>query len=351
LHLSLRRMEMRASMRLASCERVGSRMAAARRPGRSAAGGTRRLGRELDITRAVSLGGVDIPVPEAVEAQVEVLKSVDVNAIADQAKDLLPAEVTEYVNNIDQEYLKSEVTEGIAEVKGLLGQGFDQLNTSVVQPWWKEQAPLLEAYFREAWGDYYYDYFIDEWNSGVNDLNRLYNFLDTQVVAGDWKRLVGLLVATWYSPGALGFLLSLNKGYKGNLNALDALQLIEKTGGRASLVDIRMDKERSSGQPDLPRRLANSYLDVGYARDWLTPDVMRMSKDKDQLMCRATSTVIADLKRVNGNKAQPVILIDNSDDGRAKGIARCLTNDHKLTCYVVKGGFDAWKRNKLPVYG
>ena len=129
------------------------------------------------------------------------------------------------------------------------------MNTSVVQPWWKEQAPLLEAYFREAWGDYYYDYFIDEWNSGVNDLNRLYNFLDTQVVAGDWKRLVGLLVATWYSPGALGFLLSLNKGYKGNLNALDALQLIEKTGGRASLVDIRMDKERSSGQPDLPRRL------------------------------------------------------------------------------------------------
>ena len=225
------------------------------------------------------------------------------------------------------------------------------MNTSVVQPWWKEQAPLLEAYFREAWGDYYYDYFIDEWNSGVNDLNRLYNFLDTQVVAGDWKRLVGLLVATWYSPGALGFLLSLNKGYKGNLNALDALQLIEKTGGRASLVDIRMDKERSSGQPDLPRRLANSYLDVGYARDWLTPDVMRMSKDKDQLMCRATSTVIADLKRVNGNKAQPVILIDNSDDGRAKGIARFLTNDHKLTCYVVKGGFDAWKRNKLPVYG
>ena len=91
MHLSLRRMEMRASMRLASCERVGSRMAAARRPGRSAAGGTRRLGR--DITRAVSLGGVDIPVPEAVEAQVEVLKSVDVNAIADQAKDLLPAEV------------------------------------------------------------------------------------------------------------------------------------------------------------------------------------------------------------------------------------------------------------------
>ena len=131
MHLSLRRMEMRASMRLASCERVGSRMAAARRPGRSAAGGTRRLGRELDITRAVSLGGVDIPVPEAVEAQVEVLKSVDVNAIADQAKDLLPAEVTEYVNNIDQEYLKSEVTEGIAEVKGLLGQGFDQRESRI----------------------------------------------------------------------------------------------------------------------------------------------------------------------------------------------------------------------------
>lgn len=129
MHLSLRRMEMRASMRLASCERVGSRMAAARRPGRSAAGGTRRLGR--DITRAVSLGGVDIPVPEAVEAQVEVLKSVDVNAIADQAKDLLPAEVTEYVNNIDQEYLKSEVTEGIAEVKGLLGQGFDQRESRI----------------------------------------------------------------------------------------------------------------------------------------------------------------------------------------------------------------------------
>ena len=131
MHLSLRRMEMRASIRLVSCERVGSRMAAARRPGRSAAGGTRRLGRELDITRAVSLGGVDIPVPEAVEAQVEVLKSVDVNAIADQAKDLLPAEVTEYVNNIDQEYLKSEVTEGIAEVKGLLGQGFDQRESRI----------------------------------------------------------------------------------------------------------------------------------------------------------------------------------------------------------------------------
>ena len=77
------------------------------------------------------MGGVDIPVPEAVEAQVEVLKSVDVNAIADQAKDLLPAEVTEYVNNIDQEYLKSEVTEGIAEVKGLLGQGFDQRESRI----------------------------------------------------------------------------------------------------------------------------------------------------------------------------------------------------------------------------
>ena len=76
---------------------------------------------------------------------------------------------------------------------------------------------------------------------------------------------------------------------------------------------------------DLPRRINRSYLDVGYARDWLTPDVMKLSRDKDMLMCRATSTVIADLKRISGNKGHPVIVLDSSDDGRAKQIAKVPT--------------------------
>ncbi|QDZ25537.1 hypothetical protein HOP50_17g80790 [Chloropicon primus] len=331
------------------CERSRCAVGKGQMRSRACRGSRARRG-EVVVTRALNIAGVDIPVPDAIPDTIEALKSVDVNAIADQAKDLIPPEVTDYVNSIDQEYIKAEVADGLTQVKGALGDGLNQVNTSVVQPYWKEQAPVLEAYFRNAWGDYYYDYFIDEWNSGVNDLNRLYNFLDNTVVAGDWKRFLALAGATWYSPGFLSFVLSLNKGYKGNLNALDALQMIEKTGGKASLVDVRMDNEKFGGSPDLPRRLSRSYLDVGYARDWLTPDVMKLSKDKDLMMSKATSTVIADLKRINGNKKQPVIVIDSSDDGRAKSIAKMLTQEHKLTCYVVRGGFDAWKRNKLPVF-
>ena len=52
--------------------------------------------------------------------------------------------------------------------------------------------------------------------------------------------------------------------------------------------------------------------------------------------------------KISGNKKQAVIVIDSSDDGRAKQIAKVLTQEHALTCYVVNGGFDAWKRNKLP---
>jgi len=244
--------------------------------------------------------------------------------------------------------IKGEVDEGLGVVKSLAGDAAGQLNSQVIQPYWKEAAPQLEAYFREAWGDYYYDYFIDEWNSGVNDLNRLYNWLDTVVVAGDWRRLLALVVGTWYSPGILSGLLSLNKGYKGNLDALDALQLVEKTAG--SLVDVRTENEKeNSGQPDLPRQFRNCYLDVGYARDWLTPDVLKLSKDKSVLECKATSTVIADLRRINGNKRQPVIVLDSSDDGRAKMIAKTLTSEHGFKkVFIVNGGFSSWKQNKLP---
>lgn len=210
------------------------------------------------------------------------------------------------------------------------------VNDSVVQPYWKEQAPKIEAYFRDWWGDYYYDYFIDEWNSGVNDLNRLWNW-----TSQDWRRGVALVGGTYYGPGILGFLFNLNKGYKRNLAPIDAIQMMEKSG---CLVDVRMDSEKGSGSPDLPRRMSKSYVPVGYAKEWLTPEVMRLSRDTNLLLAKATSSVIADLSIVN----KDVILIDSSDNGRAKDIAKVLTKEYGFSAYVVSGGFDAWKQNKLP---
>jgi len=287
-------------------------------------------------------GGISVPVPADVD--VDAL-STQVDALAGQASEL-GGQAKEYLNSIDTSYVEGELTEGLGVLKNVAGDAYTELNTSVIQPYWKETAPQLEAYFRNWWGDYYYDYFIDEWNSGVNDLNRLYNFIDTQIVAGDVKRLVALLVATWYTPGFLGFLGGLNKGYRGDVNAVDAFQMVEADD--ANIVDVRSDSEKNVGVPDLPNRYRDHYLDVGFARDWLTPDVMRLSKDSKELECKATSTVIADLKRLS-NKGQPVIVLDSRNDGRAVMISKALTSTHKFkNVYVISGGFNSWKQNKLP---
>jgi len=315
------------------------------------------------------LGDVDVSaLSESVTSTVKDLipADVDVNAITEKVGDLsntvsdlsntvtelIPQEAKDtvkgYVSQIDKEAIQSEVGNQLGVVKGLAGDAVGQVNEGVLQPYWKETAPKLEAYFREAWGDYYYDYFIDEWDSGVNDLNRLYNFLDTTVVAGDWKRLVALLGATYYSPSVLSFIFSLNKGYKGNLDALDALQLVEKTPG--AIVDVRTDSEKNSGQPDMARSMRDSYLDVGYARDWLTPDVLKMASSKDMLCAKATSTVIADCRGVS--KRQPLVLLDSGGDGRAKMVAKVLTSEHGFKkVFVINGGFSAWKQMRLPVKG
>lgn len=280
-------------------------------------------------------GGVDIPIP----------LDVDVSALQTQATEL-QSKATEYLNTVDTTYFENEVNDGIAEVQTLANEQFAQLNEGVIQPWWKDTAPQLEAYFRAQWGDYYYDYFIDEWNSGVNDLERLYNFTTNTVIAGDWKRGLALLAATWYSPGIFSFLLSLNKGYRGNVDAIDAFQMVENDD--ATIVDVRLDSEKSVGVPDLPSRFKNNYLDVGYARDWLTPDVMKLSQDMKALETKATSTVVADLKRLN-DKRQPVIVLDNRNDGRAISISKELTSAYNFrNVYVINGGFNSWKSNKLP---
>jgi len=297
---------------------------------------SRRQPRGLCRSTNVSLpGGIDIPLPV----------DVDISALQTQAQEL-QNQATGYLNTVDTTYFENEVNDGIAEVQGIAGEQLTQLNDTVIQPYWKETAPQLEAYFRQAWGDYYYDYFIDEWNSGVNDLERLYNFTTNTVIAGDWKRGLALLAATWYTPGFLVFLLSLNKGYRGNVDAIDAFQMVENED--ATIVDVRLDSEKSVGVPDLPSRFKNNYLDVGYARDWLTPDVMKLSQDMKALETKATSTVVADLKRLN-DKRQPVIVLDNRNDGRAISISQELTSTYKFrNVYVINGGFNSWKSNKLP---
>jgi rhodanese-related sulfurtransferase len=297
-----------------------------------------RRGQPRGLCRSTNVslpGGIDIPLPV----------DVDISALQTQAQEL-QNQATGYLNTVDTTYFENEVNDGIAEVQGIAGEQLIQLNETVIQPYWKETAPQLEAYFRQAWGDYYYDYFIDEWNSGVNDLERLYNFTTNTVIAGDWKRGLALLAATWYTPGFFVFLLSLNKGYRGNVDAIDAFQMVENED--ATIVDVRLDSEKSVGVPDLPSRFKNNYLDVGYARDWLTPDVMKLSQDMKALETKATSTVVADLKRLN-DKRQPVIVLDNRNDGRAISISQELTSTYKFrNVYVINGGFNSWKSNKLP---
>ena len=270
------------------------------------------------------LEGVEIPIPidaDSVQGALDYAKSLDVDQYTSQAE------------------------AAASQAADVGGAALVQLNDAVLQPLWAKAAPGLEAYFRKAWGDYYYDYFIDEWNSGVNDLGRLWRFTKNDVVAGDWKRGVALAGGVYFSPNLLGLVAGLGRGYRGELAPVDALKLISGQG--ATLVDVRLDSEKSSaGVPDLAK---GGCVDVGYAGEWLSASVRRQLSNSRALEARATATVVADLKKVGGRRGAKIVLLD-SGDGRATAIAKSLTKDLGFrNVYCVDGGFASWRRSRLPV--
>jgi len=283
--------------------------------------------------------------PELLDKVTDLKDQVDVEQVKEYVSGAKNYLESNYDVDLDPQALSNQASTALDVAKDAGQTAIEGANEYVIKPAWDFSKPELEKYFRGAWGDYNYDYFIKEWNDGVTDLGRLYNFLKNDVVAGDWRRLLGLVGTVYFSPAILRTAIDIGKGYKGQASPVEAVQLLQRRDG--VLIDTRSDNEKaSSGIPDLPSNVRSSYIDVGFAGEWLGNDVRRQLRDSKVLESKATATVIADLKQVNKDRAKVVVLLDGSDNGRASSVAKCLTKDQRLkNVYVIKGGFQAWKKD------
>eukprot|EP00873_Tetraselmis_striata_P019174 jgi/Tetstr1/439438/TSEL_027872.t1 len=158
-----------------------------------------------------------------------------------------------------------------------------------------------------------------------------------------------LLVAgavVYIAPPVLGGIAGLLQGYKGDLSAAAALNMMT-SDGNAVLVDIRRSSEKeSSGVPDLPSRASGREIELEYA---FTEDrkLRGMLANADAVEAQVTALQIAALKRTK--KGSPLILLDKSGS-TAKIVAKELAKLGYGKVYVISGGFDGrggWVQSKL----
>ncbi len=156
-----------------------------------------------------------------------------------------------------------------------------------------------------------------------------------------------------YAAGATAFVLALPsltsllvkslRGYAGVVSPAIALDKVSTTS-QVALIDIRsVGEKEGSGIPDL--RDKSKYIELEFAA-LKDPSVRRELKNIGNLEITITAMQIAALKKVS--KSTEVYIMDKN--GSLNGaVAKQLASRGFSKVYTVRGGFGAWKREKLPI--
>lgn len=97
-------------------------------------------------------------------------------------------------------------------------------------------------------------------------------------------------------PPTLGYLYDALKGYRGDLTAPQALDLLLQDGN-ALLIDIRAIREKEqSGLPDVPGSASGRLLELEFAK--VDAKIRGLLKDATATECELTALQISNLKRV-----------------------------------------------------
>lgn len=145
------------------------------------------------------------------------------------------------------------------------------------------------------------------------------------------------------APSLLGALSVAARGYAGEYTALQALDVLV-TESNAVLVDIRGDSEvAGSGLPDVPRAASGK---VNRVPSGIESGALRgQFKDVNSVEDGVAAMRVAGLKRVT--RGTQILLLD-SNGSKASNIAKRLSSMGFGQVYVIKGGFNGWKKSQLP---
>lgn len=158
-------------------------------------------------------------------------------------------------------------------------------------------------------------------------------------------RTAGAVVLFYFlTPPVISSIACAARGYKGDLSASQALDLIMKRD--YLLVDVRTEKEKSkSGVPNLPRYAINSLLYVPVEE--LSLKFKGRLRDYRKAEAEVAAIKISYLRRIN--KSSKLVILDRYGD-MAKSVARSLTRLGLKNSWVVTDGFDGgrgWVQSRL----
>ena len=144
-------------------------------------------------------------------------------------------------------------------------------------------------------------------------------------------------------PTLTSVLLKSLRGYAGSVTPAIALDKVS-TGSQVALVDIRSVREKEgSGIPDL--RDKSKYIELEFA-SLTDASVRRELKNVGTLEITITAMQIAALKKVS--KSTEIFIMDKN--GSVSGaVAKQLSARGFSKVFIVKGGFGAWQKERLPI--
>lgn len=153
----------------------------------------------------------------------------------------------------------------------------------------------------------------------------------------------GATVLVLALPTLTSVLVKSLRGYAGSVTPAIALDKVS-TGSKVALVDIRSVREKEgSGIPDL--RDKSKYIELEFA-SLTDASVRRELKNVGTLEVSITAMQIAALKKIS--KSTEIFIMDKN--GSVSGaVAKQLSSRGFSKVFVVKGGFGAWQKERLPI--
>jgi len=153
-----------------------------------------------------------------------------------------------------------------------------------------------------------------------------------------------LLLLYFLAPPLLSSLSYATRGYKGDLTAAQALDLLSKED--YVLVDVRSEKEKAkSGVPSLPRNAKNKFLPIPVEE--LPGKIRGQLRNARKVEAEVAALKISYLKRLN--RGSRIVIIDSTGD-IAKIVARSLSGLGFKNTWVITDGYDGgrgWVQSKL----
>lgn len=152
------------------------------------------------------------------------------------------------------------------------------------------------------------------------------------------------VVLYFLAPSLLSSVAYAARGYKGDLSAAQALDLLSKA--KYVLIDVRTEKEKSkSGLPSLPRNVKNKFLSIPLEE--LPGKLKSQLRNSRKVEAEIVSLKISFLKRIG--RGSNLIIIDSFGD-IAKIVAKSLSALGFKNTWVVLDGFDGgkgWVQSRL----